>query len=49
VCCDGYKRILGYVDFELDLPGALLARLVQVLDTLTSATLSKVLKFLSSW
>ena len=33
--------IPGYVDFEFDLPGALLARLVQVLDTLPPATLSR--------
>lgn len=30
----------GYVDFEFDLPGALLSRLVQVLDGLDDATLS---------
>jgi hypothetical protein len=33
----------GYIDFEFDLPGALLARLVHVLDTLTPATLSREL------
>ena len=33
--------ISGYVDFEFDLPGALLARLVQVLDTLIEAMLSR--------
>jgi hypothetical protein len=32
--------IPGYVDFEFDLPGALLARLIQVLDTLTPAPLN---------
>lgn len=31
---------LGYVDFEFDLPGALLARLVDVLDGLAPAVLS---------
>jgi hypothetical protein len=32
---------LGYVDFEFDLPEALLSRLVQVLDETEAAPLSK--------
>jgi hypothetical protein len=33
------KMIPGYIDFEFDLPGALLARLVQILDDLTPVPL----------